>query len=187
MAKRGFTLIELLVVIAIIGLLSSVVLASLNSARQKGRDSKKLQDLAQLRNALELYFAQNKVYPITHETAYTYTNVLGNCTLSGSYSINGYVQTSDWIPGLVASKFIAKLPEADGSYTGTNGSQSCYVYMSNGNDYKLSNLRGFEQLCPPGDTKAVCVNPIASDAVYTGTIHTPAAKDWAISATLGFN
>ena len=54
--KKGFTLIELLVVIAIIGMLSSVVLASLNSARAKGRDAKRLADLRAIATALELYY-----------------------------------------------------------------------------------------------------------------------------------
>src|SRR3989344_265671 len=52
----GFTLIELLVVIAIIGVLASIVLASLNSARQKSRDARRLTDIKQIQLALELYF-----------------------------------------------------------------------------------------------------------------------------------
>lgn len=51
---RGFTLIELLVVIAIIGILSSVVLASLNTARQKARDARRISDIKNLQLALEL-------------------------------------------------------------------------------------------------------------------------------------
>ena len=54
--QKGFTLIELLVVIAIIGLLASVVLLALNSARQKSRDAKRLADVRQMASALELYF-----------------------------------------------------------------------------------------------------------------------------------
>lgn len=57
--KKGFTLIELLVVIAIIGILSSVVLASLNSARQKSRDARRVTDIKQLQLALELYYDSN--------------------------------------------------------------------------------------------------------------------------------
>jgi len=54
--KKGFTLIELLVVIAIIGILSSVVLASLNSARSKGEVAKTKAQLSQIRTQGELYY-----------------------------------------------------------------------------------------------------------------------------------
>jgi prepilin-type N-terminal cleavage/methylation domain-containing protein len=54
--NRGFTLIELLVVIAIIGILSSVVLASLNTARGKGADAAVKANLANARAQAELYY-----------------------------------------------------------------------------------------------------------------------------------
>lgn len=67
--NKGFTLIELLVVIAIIGILSSVVLASLNSARQKSRDAKRISDIKQLQLALELSFDDNNGYPAAIDAA----------------------------------------------------------------------------------------------------------------------
>ena len=65
MKHKGFTLIELLVVISIIGLLSTVVLVSLNSARAKARDARRLADMKQISLALELFFDDNGRYPGT--------------------------------------------------------------------------------------------------------------------------
>ncbi len=61
--SRGFTLIELLVVVTILGLLASIVLTSLASARVKSRDAKRQGDLQEMQKALELYNTQNGSYP----------------------------------------------------------------------------------------------------------------------------
>ncbi|MES2623362.1 MAG: prepilin-type N-terminal cleavage/methylation domain-containing protein [Patescibacteria group bacterium] len=60
--NKGFTLIELLVVIAIIGILSSIVLASLSSARTKGEDAAIQSTLSNMRAQAELYYANNSDY-----------------------------------------------------------------------------------------------------------------------------
>jgi prepilin-type N-terminal cleavage/methylation domain-containing protein len=61
--SKGFTLIELLVVIAIIAILSTVVMAGLNSARQKGRDAKRISDAKALQSGLELCYDNGVGYP----------------------------------------------------------------------------------------------------------------------------
>ncbi|MBI2552532.1 type II secretion system protein [Candidatus Uhrbacteria bacterium] len=63
MKKKGFTLIELLVVIAIIGILAVVSAVSLNQARRRARDTKRVADIQQLRNAMLLYSNSRADYP----------------------------------------------------------------------------------------------------------------------------
>ncbi len=69
--QKGFTLIELLVVIAIIGILSSVVLASLSTARAKSRDARRISDIGQMQLSLEMYFDSSSSYPVTAYAAIT--------------------------------------------------------------------------------------------------------------------
>lgn len=64
--SKGFTLVELLVVISIIGVLSSLVLLQLGTARAKARDAKRIADVNQLRAAIELFLDDNSgTYPLT--------------------------------------------------------------------------------------------------------------------------
>jgi prepilin-type N-terminal cleavage/methylation domain-containing protein len=72
--KRGFTLIELLVVIAIIGILSSVVLASLNTARTKGADAAIKSNLSGIRSQAN----------IVYDDEGNYDNVCTNATIVAS-------------------------------------------------------------------------------------------------------
>jgi len=61
--KSGFTLIEMLIVVAIIGILAGAVLVGLGPVQKGGRDARRVSDLRQAQNALELYFNKNGTYP----------------------------------------------------------------------------------------------------------------------------
>ncbi len=74
--QRGFTLIELLVVIAIIGLLATIVLVSLNTARAKARDTKRKAELRQLRIAMEMLYDDVNSYIDSSEIG-TDTSIAG--------------------------------------------------------------------------------------------------------------
>jgi prepilin-type N-terminal cleavage/methylation domain-containing protein len=120
MNKRGFTLIELLVVIAIIGLLSTIVMVSLNKARAKARDTKRVGDLRQIRNALEFYYDANERYPNSGG------GWRSECPGWGGYAAN------DVIPGLV-SAYMSAFP-SDPTMNKPNN-KCCYLYTSQGTQY----------------------------------------------------
>jgi type II secretion system protein G len=114
--NKGFTLIELLVVVAIIGLLSSVVLISLNTARSKARDAKRLADVRQVATALETYYNDNGKYPeaaanpTTAAAAHTY---LGGTLTPATPAFSTYMTVVPQAP-----------TPADGACTSTNNPTS---------------------------------------------------------------
>ncbi len=84
--QKGFTLIELLVVIAIIGLLSTIAVVAMNSARAKARDAKRLSDIKQASTILDVETAAN---PGTSNTGVALATCVGdNARLSTCNNAN---------------------------------------------------------------------------------------------------
>jgi prepilin-type N-terminal cleavage/methylation domain-containing protein len=63
--RKGFTLIEILIVVAIIAILASIVLVGLGPSQQSGRDARRLSDLREVQNGLELFYNKCGYYPGT--------------------------------------------------------------------------------------------------------------------------
>ncbi len=93
--RKGFTLIEILIVVAIIAILASIVLVGLGPTQQSGRDARRLSDLHEVQNALELYYNKCGFYPSgaanpdcpAAANLATYTDM--STALSGSPSTGG--------------------------------------------------------------------------------------------------
>jgi len=68
---KGFTLIEILIVVAIIAILASVVLVGLGPTQSLGRDARRVSDLHEVQNGLELYYNAQGAYPIGNDSAWS--------------------------------------------------------------------------------------------------------------------
>ena len=91
MKSKGFTLIELLVVIAIMGVLSTIVLASLNNSRSRARDSQRLSDMYQMQLALDMYYNEHGQYPNSDGLGSGGWDVPGDGTFISALVSGGYL------------------------------------------------------------------------------------------------
>lgn len=101
MHKKGFTLIELLVVVAIVGILATIVFASLSAARSKAKIAAWKSELTQFRNSLELHILNNNVYPSSFE--YYPSNPTHNGGLAAT--------VAQLEPEFALSNFVSSIPE----------------------------------------------------------------------------
>src|SRR3989344_2809180 len=123
MRSRGFTLIELLVVIAIIGILSSVVLASLSSSRNRAKTASRASDLHNLQQALEIMAVGSRgQYP---NPGWAWRS---QCVAWGGYA------GDQVIPGLVPTYYSQMPADPD---MNASANLCCYLYLSDGVNYKI--------------------------------------------------
>jgi len=127
--NSGFSLIELLVVISIIGLLSSLAVVSLNSAREKARDAVRKADMSQLRTALNLYYDDELEYPDCDGSASDDANI--SC-----YSGTGGDDTSlqEALIDDPSKPYIGSLPLDPRNPTNTTADDPTYFYGYNWDD-----------------------------------------------------
>ena len=101
--EQGFTLIELLVVIAIIGILASVVLASLNSARAKGADAAVKENLANLRPQAEIYYDNQGCYSGTQGVTCSGIGATSVDTCTNATTTNSIFVDAKFLTGITAA------------------------------------------------------------------------------------
>ena len=145
--QSGFTLIELLVVIAVIGVLAAVIVGSLSTARDKGRDKAIISDLLNARTEMQSYFGTYG-YAVSGSTA-----IAANCPISGSPFANGFLQP----------RVIEILTHANAQTNGTtSGSLSNVFCAGSGINWAIASA-----LKTTRNTKAWCVDSTGASKEVT--------------------
>jgi len=132
----GFTLIELLVVISIIGLLATIVMVSLNSARAKARDARKQADFRSISLALYMFYDKNGRMPNN------YNPCCGACE-------DSYYNQS--MQELVTDGFLTAIPKSPGvgSYCYYNYGGSIGALLVTGLESVANTTMGIPPSCRP--------------------------------------
>lgn len=124
--QTGFTIVELLIVVVVIAILAAITIVSYNGITANAKHSSMKSDIAAINKAINLYYADNGVYP---------PNASSGCT-------NGWcgwdqVTGDNFIPGLVP-KYISSLPQLPTE----NANDDTYLYTSNGTSYRIMRYKG---------------------------------------------
>ncbi|MDP2665547.1 MAG: type II secretion system protein, partial [bacterium] len=157
--NHGFTLIELLVVIAIIGVLSAVVMASMNTAREKARDAQRVANVNQIATAIALYETDSGGVPPGED---------------GVEYVNG---NPEWIPGLVP-EYISSVP-SDPLDVGEHK----FHYSRNGKDYEVISFleqNGNDAAC--GDGGSSCQYYEKASGEFLALVN-PGASGWRFASS----
>lgn len=145
--KRGFTLIELLVVIAIIGVLSSVVLASLGSARSKGADSAVKSNLRSIKTMVDIIYDVNQTTP-PYNKGYNEGGSAGTGICDDSKVIDGRTALAKAVGGSYASVKCAATATAWAVKAPLSGGTTYWCIDHNGIGASYSGTPSATPACP---------------------------------------
>lgn len=130
--KKGFTLVEILVVVGIVGLLGVLATITLQSARVRARDAKRLSDVVKTQMALELYFNDNNSYPIVADAT-----ALGQ-SATACLSSAGWASSCD---ATSESVYLARIPATPATglkeIVQCSGVEDTYCYVGNASAYRI--------------------------------------------------
>ena len=155
-SKGGFTLIELLVVIAIIGILSSVVLVSLNSARSKGKDGRVQEETNQIKTWLE---ANNNgtVYNDVSVAAAGYSSAATTSATAGLTTLLGDIYTLEGTYPVIYVNSTATGSSTIGTYSVYSKLSNGYFCLSSGGN-SVTKTDGSAIPVTPGATNTgICI------------------------------
>jgi len=184
--NKGFTLIELLVVVAIIGLLSSIVLTSLNDARAKARDTQRMQSLQETQKALMLYYEENGRYP-DDLSGSNYGTDCWECSGGKIYAV-----TQDVNKLLALQPYLDPRPSdpsvpSSGVFSGNIFSLQGFVYKvsASGQDYKIAITGTIENMnAVPEKMKDIPFNFNASFSNTISLYSSDVSSNWNISTNV---
>ncbi len=144
--NNGFTLIELLVVIAIIGILASVVLASLSTARAKAANAKIKSNLVTIRTQAEVYYSNSNSYGTTPS----------NCSIVAGGTASNCTGNMSADPTIYEA--LRTIAQANARWVRLNINAASNAYAA-----------WAELKAPDGTTAAWCVDSLGSSKGMTAT------------------
>lgn len=163
--NRGFTLIEVMVVITIVGLLASVVLAAMTTARAKARDTTRVQMVKEIQKALELYRnANGGNYPCGSSAV-----TVPPCQFGGvRLNVNG-TSRNIFFDAQIAPYFRAP-NETNNAFTASQGSITYAVGSSTGNRLGTPGISNSYALLLRRELRPVCVVRVGpnTNAILSG-------------------
>jgi prepilin-type N-terminal cleavage/methylation domain-containing protein len=174
--KEGFTLIEILIVVAIIAILSSVVLIGLGPTQRAGRDARRISDLRQVQNALELYYNRCGYYPGPTPTAAS-----GPCGSFSQVTSDGWKALTATLTSVNTNIGVSTIPldptAGHTYYYGTNGTGSSYIVAATLEDPNNSVFSGYT---PPSVTGYTITGSPGTGSTFPSSISSCAPPNYCL-------